>query len=200
MYVVGNKTFRTQQAAIEYYGNALVWILKRAVELTPIDTGRLVNSYRLERYGQELNQVRIINDCEYAIYVHEMDNLHENGQAKFLEYAGWLAMQVFDNLTVSVELDEDYVALYLDDVMYGEDITGKYTEFDNFTFGSSVDTVEVTQRLSITDMANSENKLLDRLNNVKSSGYVSGSDWSTRPLDNDSYGVFLDMYVKAMEG
>lgn len=200
MYRVGTKSFRTQQAAIEYYGNALVWILKRAVELTPIDTGRLVNSYKLERYGQELNQVRIVNDCEYAIYVHEMDNLHENGQAKFLEYAGWLAMQVFDNLTVSIELDEEFVALYLDDISQGVDITGKYSEFDNFSFGSSASTGSVKQSVPIQNIANSENRLLDRLNDIKGSGYTSDTDWSTRPLDNDSYGVFLDMYLKAMEG
>ena len=213
MYVVGSKIFPSEQQAVEYYGNILVWILKRADNLTPIDTGRLVNSYKLERYGQEINEIRIVNDCEYAIYVHEIESYHINGQSKFLEYAGWLAMQVFDGLVVSIELDEDYIALYIDDLSHGVDITGKYDNDDiEFEFTSASVESGVTQSVSIQEIANSENKLLDRLNNINRStssitedtdntvDYVKADDWSTRPLDNASYGVFLDMYLEAMGG
>lgn len=207
MYRVGNRKFRNRTCAVQYYGDVIVWILKKAVELTPIDTGRLINSYKIERYGDALNEVRIVNDCEYAIYVHEMDNMHVNGQAKFLEYAGWMAMQVFDGLYVSVELDEDYIALYVDDINNGIDITGKYEEFDNFTFGSDTKN-NVQASASLKEVINAENTLLDNLSNLKPNPYYTNehqlktiNEWTTKQNNNNNeFGEFLDMHLRSMEG
>lgn len=199
MYQVGKKKFRNQQSAVEYYGNALVWILKRAVELTPVDTGRLINSYKLERYGQGLNQVRIVNDCEYALYVHEMENQHTNGQAKFLEYAGWLAMQVFNNLSVTVELDEEYIALYLDDSSHGVDITGKYDEADELEFETPESDTTVTSSVTITDIADSENKLLSKLNDLDGYGNYNVGDLGWEPLSYEAENVFLKMSLLLLD-
>jgi hypothetical protein len=52
---------------------------------TPVDTGRLRNSYE-QRYGRLYGEIYV--SASYAIYVHEMlRNRHKVGEAKFLENA-----------------------------------------------------------------------------------------------------------------
>lgn len=60
-------------------------ILEVAKPLTPRDTGRLVNSGRVEMHGEE---ARVVFDTDYAAIVHEdMTARHPIGGAKYLERA-----------------------------------------------------------------------------------------------------------------
>lgn len=91
--------------------------VRLAVEKTPVDTGRLADSYYIEFFGDLPHQVRVVNDCDYAIYVHEkIENNHPNGgQAKFLEDAG---KEIEDSYDVKcyIKLDLEEIALYFDEV------------------------------------------------------------------------------------
>lgn len=98
-------------------------IAEEAKKLCPVDTGLLKDSIFVERFGGKPYQYKIVSYIYYAIYVHEMDNKHPNGgQAKFLEEAAWLISEVYE-IPVSIELDIDHIAVYLDDE-HGELITG----------------------------------------------------------------------------
>jgi len=68
-------------------------VQKTSMNLTPVLTGALRGSHETHRpeYGPDGLVVRVTVGgpaAPYALYVHEnLDARHENGQAKFLEYA-----------------------------------------------------------------------------------------------------------------
>lgn len=106
--------------------------VRLAVERTPVNTGRLADSYSIDIYGNLPHQVRVVNDCEYALYVHEMmENHHPNGgQAKFLEDAGAEIEQAYDVKTY-IKLSRDEIALYFDEPI-GTPVTNAYEDDDNY--------------------------------------------------------------------
>lgn len=91
-------------------------ILGLAIELCPIDTGKLRRSGKLIDLG---DKVTIFFDCEYASYVHEsMSNYHKVGQAKFLESAAqqlmpndtvWTEIHGYEGVMITIGLNPDYV-------------------------------------------------------------------------------------------
>ena len=94
----------------EWYKQVANMIIERAKELTPIDTGRLINSFRIEYNGSD---IRIVNYCKYAPYVHEMEVHHVIGQNKFLEQASFEIGCLF-NVKTQVCIYVDKIVCYLD--------------------------------------------------------------------------------------
>lgn len=89
-YEIAGKTFSTKETAESFYNLVAENIVRSAIEKCPVDTGRLRNSFKIGRFGSEPNEIYITNNCEYAVFVHELVfNRHDNGQAKFLEDSAW---------------------------------------------------------------------------------------------------------------
>ena len=59
-----------------------------AMAVTPVDTGKLIASFRIKVSTKTPNRVRgsLYNNTPYAVYVHEiLGNHHPIGDAKYLE-------------------------------------------------------------------------------------------------------------------
>ena len=108
----------------DYFVDIALEVVRLAFERTPVKSGRLADSYFIEVYGDLPHQIRVVNDCEYALYVHEkMENNHPNGgQAKFLEDAGFDIESVYD-VKCYIKLDVDEIALYFNEPV-GTPVTG----------------------------------------------------------------------------
>ena len=100
----------------DYFVDIALEVVRLAFERTPVKSGRLADSYFIEVYGDLPHQVRVVNDCEYALYVHEkMENNHPNGgQAKFLEDAGFDIESAYD-VKCYIKLGIDEIALYFNE-------------------------------------------------------------------------------------
>ena len=123
--IVGNKAFGTIEEANEFYDEIFDYIYQSAFDKTPVDTGRLISSYRVVRYGTQPNERYLENFCDYAIYVHEIiENEHPlGGQAKFLEDAGYEAETRFD-VKCYMELTAEFIRIYVDDDKHGFSVSG----------------------------------------------------------------------------
>lgn len=81
--VEAEKFERAAYKAIE----RIAWEIARDAKIrTPVDTGFLRNSQKVEQRGP--GEWAIVYLTSYALYVHEREELeHETGEAKFLENA-----------------------------------------------------------------------------------------------------------------
>ena len=115
----------------EFYMMVAEEAFRECVDRTPVDTGKLVNSYYIQSCGTKPNDICLVNDCEYSVYVHEMiDNRHPNGgQAKFMEDAGVEIEQDY-NVKVTLEILEDKLVMYFDNEEFGYSVTGRKKEQD----------------------------------------------------------------------
>ena len=111
--VIGSKSFKNKDAAKKFYKHVANEIIKRAKELTPVDTGNLRDSYSIEYNGTEPNDIYILNDCEYASYVHELYRYHIVGQSKFLEQAAWEIGSLF-SVKTQIRIFNHRLICYLD--------------------------------------------------------------------------------------
>lgn len=102
-------------------------VLRKSIEYTPVDTGKLRNSIYIKPYN---NGFEIGYTCEYAIYVHEIGvNYHAYPtQYKYLEDAAFEVVSDYKadtgvDLNITIEYDPLRVFIGADNSP-GESITG----------------------------------------------------------------------------
>ena len=131
MYKIGSIEYSDKYEATEIYNLVAENIVHRAIEYTPKVTGTLASSFSVNRFGDEPNDIVIINTCPYSVFVHELIfNKHPNGQAKFLEDASWEVANSYGiKPSIDIELGADRngniigtVACYLDKNTKGYDV------------------------------------------------------------------------------
>lgn len=136
MIVIGGKKFKSKAGAEKFYKHVANMIIKEAKELTPIDTGKLYDSYTIEYNGDNPNDIYVVNYCEYAPYVHEMEVSHVIGQNKFLEQASMVIGYLY-HVKTQVRIFTDRIVCYLDndvdtsdDRKIGNTIIGRKENFE----------------------------------------------------------------------
>lgn len=79
-------TEKVDKIAVEATEKGADLILETSKRLAPRVTGRMINEADVVK--TKANQVEVRYNTDYALYVHEdLEAIHPNGQAKFLETA-----------------------------------------------------------------------------------------------------------------
>lgn len=85
---LNRQVMRMERRSVGGTRKAALIVRKRAQELVPRDTGKLVGSAYTQVWVEPSGPVAVIGfSAEYAIFVHEIDKNYTVGQWKYLETA-----------------------------------------------------------------------------------------------------------------
>lgn len=128
---VNSKVFDTAEQIHDFYYAVARLTQERAVYYAPKDTGYLSENIFIEPDG---SSYKVISKAPYSVWVHEDTAKHHEfpTRSKYLEDA---AVEVYNTykgiFSISLEIDDNIVTLYIDNPTKGSLIADRYRTSEN---------------------------------------------------------------------